>query len=186
VACHDRDGQRCRGGCGGERLPRDRGSVTEYLPGAGARQGTAGAAGSNDYFRSRAQRSVCRSQAGPPRGGSLRPGDISDGCALEHPGPRRRRPGIEEADHPVREHRHKHAPLLLRDAESLPAPPAAIPDGATVRKVSGKDSEVFAAALAAGFGIPEDIARLLAPARFARCTRGFRLAETWTYLTPAP
>jgi GNAT superfamily N-acetyltransferase len=53
-------------------------------------------------------------------------------------------------------------PLLLWDAESLPALPAAIPDGAAVRKVSGKDSEVFAATLAAGFGIPEDIARLLA------------------------
>ena len=52
-------------------------------------------------------------------------------------------------------------PLLLWDAGSLPALPAALPDGATVRKVSGKDSEVFAAALAAGFGVPEDVARLL-------------------------
>jgi GNAT superfamily N-acetyltransferase len=52
-------------------------------------------------------------------------------------------------------------PLLLWDAESLPALPTALPDGATVRKVSGEDSEVFAAALAAGFGIPEDAARLM-------------------------
>lgn len=53
-------------------------------------------------------------------------------------------------------------PLLLWDAESLPALPAALPDGATIRKVSGEDSEVFAATLAAGFGLPEDIASLLA------------------------
>jgi hypothetical protein len=39
--------------------------------------------------------------------------------------------------------------------------PAALPDGATVRKISGEDSEVFAVALAAGFGLPEDVARLM-------------------------
>jgi GNAT superfamily N-acetyltransferase len=53
-------------------------------------------------------------------------------------------------------------PLLWWDAGSLSALPAALPDGATVREVSGKDSEVFAAALAAGFGVPEDVVGLLA------------------------
>lgn len=51
-------------------------------------------------------------------------------------------------------------PLLLWDAGSLPALPAALPDGAAVRKISGDDSEAFAAALAAGFQAPKDIARL--------------------------
>jgi GNAT superfamily N-acetyltransferase len=53
-------------------------------------------------------------------------------------------------------------PLLRWDAGSLPARPAALPAGAAVRKVSGKDSGVFAAALAAGFEVPEDVAGLLA------------------------
>jgi hypothetical protein len=54
------------------------------------------------------------------------------------------------------------SPLLLWDAESLPALPAAVPDGATVQKVSGEDSEAFAATLAAGFGVRDDVTRLLA------------------------
>jgi GNAT superfamily N-acetyltransferase len=53
-------------------------------------------------------------------------------------------------------------PLLLWDAGSLPALPAAKPDGTTVRKVPGAESGMFAAALAAGFGLPEAIASLLA------------------------
>jgi GNAT superfamily N-acetyltransferase len=52
-------------------------------------------------------------------------------------------------------------PLLLWDARSLAALTAVVPDGATVREVPGKDSEVFAAALAAGFGIPEEVMRVL-------------------------
>lgn len=52
-------------------------------------------------------------------------------------------------------------PLLLWDAGSLPALTAVVPDGATVRKVPGKDSEAFAAALAAGFGVPGEVARRL-------------------------
>ena len=52
-------------------------------------------------------------------------------------------------------------PLLLWDAASTPAPPAALPDGAAVREVSGDDSEAFTAALAAGFQAPHDIARLI-------------------------
>jgi GNAT superfamily N-acetyltransferase len=53
-------------------------------------------------------------------------------------------------------------PLLLWDAGWLPALPTAVPDGTTVREVTGAESGVFAAALAAGFGVPEDIADLLA------------------------
>jgi hypothetical protein len=51
-------------------------------------------------------------------------------------------------------------PLLLWDAGSLPA---ALPDGATVRKLSGEDNEVYAAALAAGYGAPGDLTRLMSP-----------------------
>jgi GNAT superfamily N-acetyltransferase len=53
-------------------------------------------------------------------------------------------------------------PLLLWDAGSLSALPTAVPDGTTVRKLTGAESGVFADALAAGFGVPEAIARLLA------------------------
>ncbi len=53
-------------------------------------------------------------------------------------------------------------PLLLWDAGSLPALSDALPDGATVRRVQRRDDEVFAATLAAGFGVPEDVARVLA------------------------
>ena len=58
-------------------------------------------------------------------------------------------------------------PLLLWDAESLSALPTAIPHGTTVRKVPGTQAEVFATALAAGFGMPKDIADMLSlPALF--------------------
>ncbi|MFE4824636.1 GNAT family N-acetyltransferase [Streptomyces sp. NPDC056704] len=50
-------------------------------------------------------------------------------------------------------------PLLVWDAESLAT---ALPKGAAVRKVSGAEAEVFANALAAGFGMPTEVARLLA------------------------
>ncbi|MEV5492899.1 GNAT family N-acetyltransferase [Streptomyces bobili] len=50
-------------------------------------------------------------------------------------------------------------PLLVWDARPLPG--ALSPD-ATVRKVSGAESGVFAAALAAGFGMPEEVAARLA------------------------
>ncbi|MFM9499649.1 GNAT family N-acetyltransferase [Streptomyces galilaeus] len=50
-------------------------------------------------------------------------------------------------------------PLLVWDAMPLPS---AVSAGATARKVSGAGSEVFAAALAAGFGMSAEVARLLA------------------------
>lgn len=50
-------------------------------------------------------------------------------------------------------------PLLVWDARPLPR---ALPAGAAVRKVSGAESAVFAAALAAGFGMSQEIANLLA------------------------
>ena len=87
-----------------------RARVTEYIPGAYAREGAA-----RTWLmvtttpRPRTQRRVRRSQAGPARGGSPRPGDSDDGRALELPGPRRRRPGIEEAGHRVRQDGHQHA-----------------------------------------------------------------------------
>lgn len=56
-------------------------------------------------------------------------------------------------------------PLLVWDAEQLPALPEAAVPGATVREISGRESHVFAAALAEGMGIPRDTADMLsAPA----------------------
>jgi hypothetical protein len=56
-------------------------------------------------------------------------------------------------------------PLLLWDAGSLAGLPAASPDGATVRKLSGAEYKTFAAAIAAGYGVPEEIpATLYGPA----------------------
>jgi hypothetical protein len=48
-------------------------------------------------------------------------------------------------------------PLLLWDAGSLAGLSAAIPAGARVRKLSGADCKTFAAAIAAGYGVPEEI-----------------------------
>lgn len=53
-------------------------------------------------------------------------------------------------------------PLLRADAaEALSSLPAALPPGATVREVTGQDGDEFAAMLAAGFEIPEYVARLM-------------------------
>ncbi|WP_431961665.1 GNAT family N-acetyltransferase [Actinacidiphila sp. bgisy160] len=49
-------------------------------------------------------------------------------------------------------------PLLAWDAASLPGLPAALPADGTVRKLSGEDSGRYSAALAAGFGMPGEIA----------------------------
>ena len=49
-------------------------------------------------------------------------------------------------------------PLLVWDAELLPTLPTLIPEGATVRKVPGTESDVLATALAAGFDMPKEIA----------------------------
>ena len=46
------------------------------------------------------------------------------------------------------------SPLLRWDAELLPTLPAEVPRGATVRKVSGAECDMFADAMAAGFGAP--------------------------------
>jgi GNAT superfamily N-acetyltransferase len=54
-------------------------------------------------------------------------------------------------------------PLLLWHAESLPMLPAAVPHGAHVRKLSGAEEKLFAATLAAGFGMPEEVAGMLSP-----------------------
>lgn len=54
-------------------------------------------------------------------------------------------------------------PLMRWDAGPLPAPPAAIPPGATVRAVSGTEAGVFAAAYAAGFDMPRKIADMTSP-----------------------
>lgn len=48
-------------------------------------------------------------------------------------------------------------PLLAWDAESLAGLPAAIPHGAKVCKLSGAEHGTFAAAIAAGYGAPEEI-----------------------------
>lgn len=54
-------------------------------------------------------------------------------------------------------------PLLRADAAAaLSALPAALPLGATVRVTTGQNGDEFAAMLAAGFEIPEDVARLMA------------------------
>ncbi|MFI7613610.1 GNAT family N-acetyltransferase [Nonomuraea terrae] len=53
-------------------------------------------------------------------------------------------------------------PLLTWDAELLPTLPTGIPEGATVRQVTGGESEVFATALAAGFGMSRDVAEVFA------------------------
>ncbi|MER6852522.1 GNAT family N-acetyltransferase [Streptomyces flaveolus] len=50
-------------------------------------------------------------------------------------------------------------PLLIWDARSLPG---ALSPSATVRKVSGAESGEFATALAAGFGMPQEVANRLA------------------------
>jgi ribosomal protein S18 acetylase RimI-like enzyme len=50
-------------------------------------------------------------------------------------------------------------PLLVWDARPLPG---ALSPSAVVRKVSGAESAVFATALAAGFGMPEEVANRLA------------------------
>ncbi|WP_405585965.1 GNAT family N-acetyltransferase [Streptomyces sp. NBC_01190] len=51
-------------------------------------------------------------------------------------------------------------PLLIWDAELLPTVPASVPEGTTVREVRGDEAEVYAAALAAGFGMPKEVADL--------------------------
>lgn len=53
-------------------------------------------------------------------------------------------------------------PLLVWDAELLPTLPTAVPPGAVVREISGRDGEVYAATLAAGFGMSRDIADVFA------------------------
>jgi GNAT superfamily N-acetyltransferase len=54
------------------------------------------------------------------------------------------------------------SPLMWWDAESLPTQPVALPEGTKVRMISGADSAEFGAALQAGFGLPADMARMLA------------------------
>lgn len=48
-------------------------------------------------------------------------------------------------------------PLLRWDAGSLAERPAALPQGARVRRLSGAQHEAFIAALAVGFGVPEEV-----------------------------
>jgi GNAT superfamily N-acetyltransferase len=58
-------------------------------------------------------------------------------------------------------------PLQIWDAESLPALPADRPEDTTVRKVSGGEAGAFNTALAAGYGVPEEVtARACPPAAF--------------------
>lgn len=49
-------------------------------------------------------------------------------------------------------------PLLAWDAASLPGLPAALPGDGTVRELGGAEAGRYSAALAAGFGMPEEIA----------------------------
>ncbi|MEU1620932.1 GNAT family N-acetyltransferase [Streptomyces sp. NPDC005722] len=49
-------------------------------------------------------------------------------------------------------------PLLAWDAASLPEPPAAASTGGTVAKLTGAEAARYSAALAAGFGMPGEIA----------------------------
>ena len=57
------------------------------------------------------------------------------------------------------------SPLLLWDAELLPTLPTTVPPEARVRTVSGAESEVLAAAMAAGFGAPRALVdQLVQPA----------------------
>jgi GNAT superfamily N-acetyltransferase len=53
-------------------------------------------------------------------------------------------------------------PLLLWDAGLLPGLPAAMPEGAAVRKVPGAEAKVLADAMAAGFGMPQEAAQMIA------------------------
>jgi GNAT superfamily N-acetyltransferase len=56
-------------------------------------------------------------------------------------------------------------PLLVWDAELLPSLPSGVPQGTTVRKVPGTETDLYASALVAGYGMPREVAdSLSAPA----------------------
>jgi GNAT superfamily N-acetyltransferase len=137
--------------------------LTEYLPGAYARQGDAGTrlifttipvaelnavwVGHNPDLDEVEAFAREISAAGVPWSIQIR-GEVD--------------PGLEKLANQYGRTVASSHPLLLWHAESLSTLPAATAHGAHVRKLSGAEQKLFAATLAEGFGMPEDIAGMLA------------------------